>query len=81
MAGLADMTRARTSGLADLMNALEKQDDAMTKYTILSFDTMDLDKKKLQEAMAVKAQNRHDIIEEEIKKLTTQSSNTNMSSD
>ena len=41
--GLADMTRVQTSRLADLMNALEKQDDAMKKYTILSFDTDDLD--------------------------------------
>jgi len=29
--------------------------------------------------MAVKAQNRHDIIEKEIEKLTTTPSNTNMS--
>jgi len=43
--GLADMTRARTSGLADYINALEKQDDATTKYKILSLDAEDLDKK------------------------------------
>ena len=43
--GLADMTRAQISRLANFMNALGKQDDAMTKYIILSYNTDDLDKK------------------------------------
>ena len=51
------MTRAQTSGLAELICAQGKQDDAMTKYSLLSYDTADPKKKVLYKNMAVKAQN------------------------
>ena len=52
-----DMTRAQTSGLAELICAQEKQDDAMTKYSLLSYDTTNPQKKALYESMDVKAKN------------------------
>ena len=64
-----DMTRAQTSGLAELICAQEKQDDAMTKYSLLSYDTTDPQKKALYESMAVKAKNRYNILEAKVEKL------------
>ena len=65
-----DMTRAETSGLAELISAQEKQDDAMTKYTLLSLDTENLEKKALYNKMAAKAQNRYAILEAKVKTLS-----------
>lgn len=68
--GLAELTRARTSGLADLMNVQGKQDEVIAKWILLTFETEDQRKDKLYKAMAVKAQNCYNILVAEIKKLT-----------
>ena len=78
-AGLADMTRAQTSGLAELISAQEKQDDALTKYTLLSYDTDDPKKKTLYKNMAKKAHNCYNVLEAKVEKLAGSSAGTSIS--
>jgi len=68
---------ARTSGLANLMNSQIQNEQSISKWTLLSFDDVDPQKKAFYLSMAVKAQCRYDMITAEMKKLSDTSTSTN----
>ena len=76
--GLADMTRAQISRLAELINTQTQQDDAMTKWTLICFDTDNRRKKNLYKSMAVKAQNSYTTLKAKVKKLAGSSTVTSV---
>ena len=75
--GIADITRAWTSGLANLTTLQIQNEDAITRYTLLSFDAIDERRKALYLSMAAKAQHRNDILAAEMEMLSAPSITTN----
>eukprot|EP00751_Fragilariopsis_kerguelensis_P006548 CAMPEP_0170804970 /NCGR_PEP_ID=MMETSP0733-20121128/31080_1 /TAXON_ID=186038 /ORGANISM="Fragilariopsis kerguelensis, Strain L26-C5" /LENGTH=164 /DNA_ID=CAMNT_0011159239 /DNA_START=61 /DNA_END=555 /DNA_ORIENTATION=+ len=68
---------ARTSGLANLTNSQIQNEEAISKWTLPSFDDDDPQKKAFYLSMADKAQCRYDFITAEMKKLSDTSTSTN----
>ena len=75
--GIADITRARSSALANLTTSQIQNEDAITRYTLLSFDAPDEQRKALYLSMVAKAQHRNDILTAEMENLSAPSSTTN----
>ena len=75
--GIADITRARTSGLANLTTSQIQNEEAITKWTLLSYDTTDERKKALYLSMTAKAQRCNDILTAEMEKLSAPSTAMN----